>query len=412
MPTPVNAKIQRSEPNLLIIGASARYAAQSAVRAGIGCSAIDLFADWDLRQVAPVVAVENFSEKEVRRAVNALQFKPRAFVIAGGMETRPELIKSLTAEMQLLGSTVDRIVQSKDPFEVQRMAARTSISYPPTCLPHSVGIGTAERWLSKPICGVGGWGVQELSREYLTKKTDERADSIIWQRRIAGRSYSSVFCASGRGAHLIGSTEQLLGIVSFAPAGRPYQYCGSIGPMDFNSVITEELFRIGESIVSGFGLLGIFGVDWILDDEEKVWLIEINPRITSSCEIFEQTGVCQSMLALHLNAIVGNAVSKLLPPQQMAGKAILFSKHQQRFEVGEALFRNLVDEYYCQHPPKIADIPNSGSAIDFRDPILTLLAYGESANEARQRLVGQATEIDRLIDCLTANSSRPGGRYD
>src|SRR3954451_15729091 len=98
MPAPI-APRPRPAPNsasacVLILGASARAAAWSALRAGLSPSAADLFADRDLAAVALC--------RQVRRAdypeglIGASEFMPPSpWFYTGALENRPGLVSRL-----------------------------------------------------------------------------------------------------------------------------------------------------------------------------------------------------------------------------------------------------------------------------------------------------------------------------
>ena len=55
--------------------------------------------------------------------------------------------------------------------------------------------------------------------------------------------------------------------------------------------------RLGNILAEQFELMGLFGVDFVLEGE-RVWSLEVNPRYTASVEIVERfTGV--SAIAKH-----------------------------------------------------------------------------------------------------------------
>src|SRR5262249_3860932 len=78
-----------------------------------------------------------------------------------------------------------------------------------------------------------------------------------------------------------------------APA---FSYCGSIS-FTPSPELGRQVHQLGEVLARACGLLGIFGIDFILHDDVS-YLIEVNPRYTASVEVVEHaTGV--AALALH-----------------------------------------------------------------------------------------------------------------
>src|SRR5437660_693977 len=86
--------------HLLIVGASARAAAFSALRAGLEPWCLDQFADADLCARCPAVLVR---PRLYPRGLVALARKapPGPWLYTGGLENRPRLVRRLTRERPL-----------------------------------------------------------------------------------------------------------------------------------------------------------------------------------------------------------------------------------------------------------------------------------------------------------------------
>ena len=127
-----------------------------------------------------------------------------------------------------------------------------------------------------------------------------RGDTISGTSR--GPSCSALFIGGGGGrSRLVGVTRQWIGEVP----GRPFAYRGGIGPWRLGPALAVRLRELGNCLVSAFGLVGWFGVDYVLRDGIP-WPVEVNPRYTASIEIHElATG--QSLLPEHRAACEGRA---------------------------------------------------------------------------------------------------------
>ena len=115
--------------------------------------------------------------------------------------------------------------------------------------------------------------------------------------RSGSKEAASRPCSSPAKARrsLIGVTRQLIG----AP-GSPFAYRGSIGPVTISERLKARLDLMGRVLASEFALVGLFGVDFILRDDEP-WPVEVNPRYTASVEVLE-LALGRSLLAEHLRA--------------------------------------------------------------------------------------------------------------
>ena len=140
--------------HLLIVGASARAAAFSALRAGLRPECADLFADADLRARCPVwpVAAEGYPRSFLD--LPALR-DPGPWMYTGGFENRPDLIDALARRRQSLwGNPAGVLRRVRSPFEVCGALRAAGLPCPVAWAgdtPPAEG-----RWLLKPRHG-GAW---------------------------------------------------------------------------------------------------------------------------------------------------------------------------------------------------------------------------------------------------------------
>jgi len=260
-----------AEP-VLIIGASGRTAAFSALKAGLTPHVIDLFADEDLRAVAEV---RRISSRQYPRGFVRLarQFPLMPFVYTGGLENYPDVIAAIAAERPLWGNGPDVLAKVRDPFALSSVLAEAELPHPRVRRWDEAP--SEGDWLSKPLRGAGGTGIRFASAR-------SRNPGRYLQEFIDGESRSAVFCDS----ELLGLTRQLVGESWLH--GRKFGYCGSIGPLAISHPERATWQRIGQMLIKWSGLRGIFGIDAVVR-EGVPWLIEVNPRYTASVEVVERS---------------------------------------------------------------------------------------------------------------------------
>lgn len=230
---------------VIILGASARAAAQSAIRAGITPWCIDLYADRDLRAIAPVKRCP--ADRYPYAMLDMLDDAPDAPVIfTGKMEDYPDFIDAVAQHRPLAGSTPQAMRLARDPITLDSIKA----------------LPDGDVRLIKPKRGFG------IRHHVDGEPVDDEHYVQPW---VPGRSIGAVF----DGSELIGATEQLV---------NTFQYAGSIGPIEVDS---RQLHDIGSALVERCGLTGVFGVDLIMQDEGELFPIEVNPRYTASVEVLE-----------------------------------------------------------------------------------------------------------------------------
>jgi uncharacterized protein len=345
-----------TEESLIIVGASARAAAFSALRAGLRPWCLDLFADADLRARCSVTAIpaDEYPRSLPKRVAAA---PPGPWMYTGGIENHPAIVRRIAKDRPLIGNDADALRLVRNPIFVSSLFQKAGLPHPDVRLsePDDRGI-----WLTKPLAGAGGTGIR-------VRRPGERVSRrSYFQEFIDGPSYAAAFDA-GR---LLGVTEQLVGEPWLA-AG-PFRYCGSIGPMALNDSQRAIFSRMGEVLAAGCRLSGLFGVDCVWRDGLP-FPVEVNPRYTSSVEVLDYA------------------------TQGIVGKAILFARQSLVFPPDGPWMETLRHLRPVIEMPRFADIPAAGTPITAGWPILTLFAQGNSAVECRHQLQLIADELERWL---------------
>ena len=380
---------------LLILGASVRAAAFSALRAGVVPRCADLFADVDLRRLADASAVDCYPEGLL--AV-ARENRPETWMYTGGLENHPRLVDQIAAECPLAGNGGDVLRAVRDP---QRLAGalRDCGLAVPSISPTSEGVPGDGSWLEKPLQGSGGAGISLWLGPHQQPTPPETA-RCYFQQHVEGVSCSAVYIAARSEAVLLGASRQLVGI-EWA-AARQFHYAGSIGPLALKPTLREQFEAIGRVLAREFKLVGLFGVDAVISGS-KVYTIEVNPRYTASVEVLERAGAF-SAVGLHLAACLG---SELPAPESLGGprrrhaqwgKCILFARRD--VTVNEAFEQCAAESMRHGLNADLADIPPFGAAISAGRPITTVFAKAEDYASVLRALQQRVAHIERTMAAL------------
>jgi predicted ATP-grasp superfamily ATP-dependent carboligase len=369
---------------LLIIGASARAAAFSALRARLRPECADLFADADLRVRCPVHAVAPGDYP--RGLLNVPAWSAAGpWLYTGALENRPGLIEQLERlRVPLWGNGAAVLRRVRSPFEVSRVLRRAGLPCP-AVLRSNAPPGTG-RWLLKPIAGAGGAGIQ-LWNGAASPPGFKRPS--YFQALVEGDSYAAAFVAESASARLLGVTRQLVGVAWLHAA--PFHYCGSVGPLEPDPAQRLAYEALGTALARGFGLRGLFGVDCVVRDGVP-YPVEVNPRYTASVEVHEYaTGL--RALAMHRRVFDPEAPEPPGPhaPAGVVGKAILFARAPLCFPDWPNPLPG-VDTL-----PSFADIPIPGTVIEAGRPVLTLFRRAATVDDCLSELRRQAADLDRRL---------------
>jgi predicted ATP-grasp superfamily ATP-dependent carboligase len=387
---------------LLIVGASARAAAASARRAGLAPWCADLFADTDLRAIAPE-SVRCPPGQYPHGLAEILRDAPAGpWMYTGALENHPNLVRTLADLRPLWGNCPNALVRCRSPFAVERLLRDADLPAP------EARAGDAERpdycgWLRKPLAGAAGQGItfadpaqprQPSSRHY-------------YQQFVPGPPMSAVYVRARGDVRLLGVTEQLIGADWLnAP---PFRYAGNIGPIDVPPGLRDDLVRVGRAIGDGCDLLGLFGVDFI-EREGWPWVVEVNPRYPGSVEVLERaTGLVA--LAHHRTAFDPEAAAATGPATggPVSGKAILYAPRRLMMpDLATRLPGR--DRFSTRH---LADIPSPGEVIEPGWPILTVLADGPDRTAGLAALQARAAAVARaIVGGPEEPVSKSGSLYD
>jgi predicted ATP-grasp superfamily ATP-dependent carboligase len=372
-------------PKIAVVGASARATALSLLRAGCEVVAADLFADADLARACKATRITGYPEG----LAEWLAATPcDGWLYTGALENHPDLIDRMAKMSPLLGNKGDVLRKVRDPMLLQEHCNHLGLNFPETKPCDGTHPGEGE-WLHKTGQGGNGSGVRRL---------DKRAPGLVpggyWQRYIPGTPGSVIYLADGSNTcTLLGVTRQL--IAESWTGASDFQYCGTLAPWKLPDTCVLELKKLGHALEITTRHRGLFGIDFIYDGD-RVWLIEVNPRVTAAVEVVERiTG--NNLLAEHLAAFKFHSDPLRQIAKPAASKVILYAK--QPLTISRVLSEKLLAEAGPRHSPQLADIPNPDTSIAVGEPILSMLADGTDIatveRELRERVAALECELYR-----------------
>lgn len=388
--------------HLYVCSASARWLAQSARRAGLSPIALDLFGDWDTRQCCTSYTQSSFE--------HLTSYLPAGsdwqLLIGGGLESNLSSFLPWADSSVWKNSSLNSIRRARDPFHwtPELQSDLEHVAQVQSILESTDDPGS---WLLKSSQSTGGLKIRRADQPHPDQWQD-----IYFQQRIPGRPISSLHVRQDHHLTTLGSFLQLVGQPEFPVADShsdrklegdpstiyappvfgtaPFVFCGAIGPiLPTEHICTIE--RVARRLGSLCDLQGVFGIDWIANDQQIV-PIEINPRITSTAELWElSTG--GNIVQTQLNALAGKPI-KAPPAKRIVGKAIQWNPEEPRV-ISEPELQRLIG-FHRDH--WVADLPNASTTIQHGHPVYTVYASSETnhataALDVRSRLIQRAEEL-------------------
>jgi predicted ATP-grasp superfamily ATP-dependent carboligase len=361
--------------DVLIVGASTRAAAFTAVRCGLRPRCVDYFADRDLAAVCPVERVEP-GKTPLAFLTAAQSLPPSPWFYTGGFENHPDLVERIAHRHRLWGIGGEALRAVRNPVVVARVLNEAGIPSPDVCLDPS-RIPRDGSWLAKPIASGGGRGIEPLTAQLIPGSS-----SVTFQRRVNGPSFSALFLGRAGAARLIGITRQWIGIPTL-----PFAYRGNIGPCPIPPDLGERLKAMGDRLADAFNLVGWFGVDYVLQDGIP-WPVEINPRYPASLEIYELASG-RSLMEEHRRACEGTTGPHADPvalgsdASRVVAKRVLYAPR--RLVMPEGINLDRLGDFFAV--PTIADVPRAETIVEPGEPVMTVFATGTDMAICRARLI-------------------------
>lgn len=378
---------------ILILGASARAAAQSAIRADYHPIAVDMFGDADLAACCETHRVDDYPHG-LETMARSLPKCP--YVYTGALENHPALVERIAQTRQLYGNSGRVLRRVRDPFQVSEALAEAGLCCPELARqPPRTGDGL---WLRKPFESSGGGRISTVRASAAFDDSagaaccTARAD-VYFQRFIDGDPCSALYVTGGGRAVFLGATRQLVGTAWTGATG--FQYSGSLGPLDLPQSIVAEFQQIGSWLAKRFGLIGIAGVDAVIA-ENRVWPVEVNPRYTASVEVLERVADLKT-IAMHVRACRDGILPRRpnAHGRRYSGKAIIYA--DETVTVSERFLHFVGQLNKRSRKRAVADIPRVEQQINAGAPVATVLADSNSLPALRRRL---ESSVRRVRDVL------------
>lgn len=359
----------------LILSLSARALAGSLSAAGFSVAAIDVFCDQDLDHISQKVSV--FDKEKILQAINQINEKTpcKFLIVGGGIESCPELLDQLPDYMVLLGNFPDVLQVTSNPQTFFKRLDQLKIPHPETIFePPAV----AKDWLVKQANSCGGSGVSMFDPD------QTYFPACYFQRFIEGQVCSVVFIADSQKAKVIGYNE------IWNEGEKLFKFSGAISlpnfPESLNKVIDDYLQLLTEDL----GLIGLCGMDFIIDDQEKIQVLEINPRPTATFDLHDQGG---ELMLQHINVCKKGKLNSdwIIRTDHSYAKRILYAEEPTKID------QNI------QWPDWAADLPHRDQIVNAYDPVCTIYADGKSLNETKELLLERITFIKGMLKNVSAN---------
>ncbi|WP_040576152.1 ATP-grasp domain-containing protein [Methylophaga thalassica] len=361
---------------LLIFAQTARFIAQSAAQLGYQTWVADCFADTDTQRVSDrLLRLPSLDKLTIAPLLSSLdslsQQQPCMLICGAGIERFYPVLEQLPPHIQPLGNTFHTFEQLRSADQFFPLLDRLGIPYPETHL-ISPPDKNKRRWLSKDMKSCGGTHIKHTNLY-----SDEQ---VIFQEYIEGKSASVSFIADGKAASVLGFNEQIHDKHTFTIQQLTNQI--ALNPSSQQKVSTAL-----QQLITATGFKGFGSLDFLIDEADNIYILELNPRLSASAELYSNSG---DILRRHIQACMSTQADNLAYQdiQKHSIRTLSYLFADKNYRVREK----------ANWPPQAHDIPSDQQMIHSGQPICTLIIDTEF--EHAYQNIRHQLETEIVKNCL------------
>ena len=356
---------------LIVAAVSARPYVALAATAAFDVIALDIFADVDTQALAQQVLRlpyqdGGFEPKAFAAALVSLAAEDiMGMVYGSGFESRLGLLQiaaqqlAVNTQHGLIGNSVDSVRRAKDGLVFFDLLRHYNILHPETRIQAP---DQSQGWLRKRMGGSGGTQVHRAFQDCPPDTKTHKPSEFVYQRELSGTPVSLLFLANAQRAEVIGFNQQFC-----QPGqGMPFRYGGLVSHADLPASAKLALQTAAAQLTQALSLKGLNSLDAILAQDGKVYVLEINPRLTASAGLYA-TDI--PLMELHLRASLDGELPAFQVQPEAKALAVCYAKDG--MEIGDGAW-----------PEWVADIPPAGTVIAEDEPCCTVQAQAVHAADA------------------------------
>lgn len=384
------AEVALPPPAIAFVATSARSLVECARRSDCLSIALDAFTDLDTARLAETcMAVGGdglrLDRERLLAALAALRGRGdvAGWVAGSGFEAQLDLLAEAAGVLPLLGNDPQTVRRVRTPAAFHAVLDAHGVAHPAFRLDAPAD---PRGWLVKDAHACGGWHVRRAAGVMRGGDTLPPSPGRYFQRELAGEVLSCLFLAARGSATVVGHSRQIVR----ALGGRPFVYRGGVGPLVLPPAVEAVLAGIADRLTDAFGLVGLNGIDYLLDGGGQPWVLELNPRPTAAIQLFADA-FAGGLVRAHLDACAGRALPARLPPAPgVRGFETVFARKPGH--AGEAAVAWLLAHDGCR------DIPQPGMQHAWGDPLCTVIAEAATEADVRAELAARRLAVRRVIE--------------
>ena len=350
--------------NLVFIGNSLVSISQSVKKLNKRVINIDSFNDTDL-------IGENFINSDQRGYVNQdvllvleklnLRKNDTLIIVSGEYDSDKDYYNALSEFGYIVGNKQSTIQEIYNHEKLFSKLSKNNIKFPKKISDDEAK--KSKNFLNKNFYSSGGLGIQKNTIQKQIKKTD------FYQAYIEGDVFSIIFISNKNKKFSIVGVNQ---IFSKNTNLSDFTFSGARSNVLLDQKYIKSLERMINFFVSEYGLIGINGIDFIIKDD--VYFLEINPRLTQTCFMYDDL-FFNGFIEAHIKACIKNSISFNLKNRVYSyAFETIFAKNSFKFNLNVDSFNFLMN------------IPRKNTFIEVGHPICTICIKSNKTNDIQMLL--------------------------
>lgn len=262
---------------LLVVAQSGRMLAQSAAREGYTVRVADCYGDTDTLNITDrylkLSPLDELTELEWLQAIMALSDGQSCVLICGtGIERFYPALSQLPNHIEFAGPSFASLEQICIPEKWIALLKALSLPHPTTQFNKSPIV--TGKWLVK---SAANWGGTHIAEANSLKETADR----YYQHYIEGISGSVLFLANGSYCQLLLFNQQ------FTRNADLFDFSLKAIASSLSLTVEQQQFlhQALQKLTRRLALTGLMSLDFQLNPSGEIFLLEINPRPTASCQL-------------------------------------------------------------------------------------------------------------------------------
>ena len=353
---------RRMRKAVLIINTHTEYLATQAEKLGYKTFCIDGFNQNNLNKISR----QNFLKKFIKKIQK--DYKSIKLIYGSGLEDKPHTYKILDSEVDVQGNSFEMLEHCNDILKLEKALNISGLHIPKTSFrPLDRTIKT----IVKPLQGFGGLHISFASKNNKNN---------YYQEFIPGKTFSISFFRNKKKFFFLGF-NQLFTLKEFPTS--PFIHAGAM-----NISRIKKSTKIKKSIEIFSSLIDLQGYNTIDFKiyKNKVFVIDINPRITSTFRIYNEL-YANGLLKSQINLKNGGMKVNYPKLKKFYGFIHMFSR-------SNFTFYNKI-----QGDSSITNLPLEGEFIKKDSPVFTINFLSDSPSKVIKSLKKRISMTRKYFNC-------------